>query len=167
MPVNDTARKYLTDVVKGLNTFDNSNAMQFNLASITVTSANTVETIGIPVVWDTSAATFTIFDDTSAGEIAAGLSAGDSPLPGGAVTAVLVGTKNGLGFNASNVDYTAGVVATALHRGANNAGVVRDGIDYGTAATSAPNQALFEAQLEVQGIMVIDSAETISPTYTS
>ena len=58
MPVNDTARKYLTDVVKGANTFENTNAMQYNFDTVTVTSAFTVETIGIPVVWDTSAATF-------------------------------------------------------------------------------------------------------------
>lgn len=167
MPVIDTARKYLTDVVAGANTADNSNAMQFNYDSVTVTSAFTVETVGIPVVWDTSAATFVIYTDATAGEIALAKAAGDSPLPGGGVVAVLVGTAVGLGFNAADVDYTAGVAATAFHRGANNAGVKRAGIDYTTAATSAGNQSAFEAELEAQGIMVIDNAEVISPTYTS
>ena len=110
---------------------------------------------------------FVIYTDATAGEIALAKAAGDSPLPGGAVVAVLVGTAIGLGFNPADVDYTAGVAATAFHRGANNAGVVRSGIDYTTAATSAPNQAAFEVELEAQGIMVIDNAEVISPTYTS
>jgi hypothetical protein len=167
MPVNDTARKYLSDVVKGANTHDNSNAMQFNYGSLTVTSAFTVETLGIPVVWDTSGATFVVYTDATAAELALGITAGDSPLPGGAVVAVLVGTAFGLGFNSADVDYTAGVVATAFHRGANNAGVVRSGIDYLTAATSGGNQTIFEDQLEAQGIMVIDNADAISPTYTS
>ena len=167
MPVTDTARKYLTDVVAGANTFDNTNAMQFNYDTVTVTSAFTVETIGIPVVWDTSAATFVIFTDATAGEIALALAAGDSPLPGGGVVAVLVGTAIGLGFNPADVDYTAGVDATAFHRGANNAGVKRAGLDYSTAATSGGNQTLFEDQLQAQGLMIVDNAEVISPTYTS
>lgn len=167
MPVNDTARKYLSDVVKGANPFDNTNAMQFNYDTVEVTSAFTVETIGIPVVWDTAGGTFVIYTDATAAALAAAITAGDSPLPGGAVVAVLVGTPNGLGFNAADVDYTAGVDAVAFHRGANNAGVVKEGIDYTTAATSAGNQAAFEAQLEAQGIMVIDNAEVITPSYTA
>lgn len=167
MPVNDTQRKYVTDVVKGLNTFDNSNAMQYNLASATITQAATLDNVGIPVVWDTSTATFVVYTDTTAGEIALAIAAGDSPLAGGSVVAVMVGNALGFGFNPEDIDYTAGVAATVLHRGANNAGVVRSGLDYSTAATSAANQLAFEAQLEVQGIMVIDNATVISPTYTS
>lgn len=167
MPVNDTARAYLTDVVKGVNPFVNANGMQYNYDSLTVTSAFTVPLIGIPVVWDTSAGTFVIYTDATSGEIVLGLAAGDSPLPGGAVVAVLVGNAFGAGFNPADIDFTSGEVATAFHRGANNAGVVRAGLIYTTAATSAPNQVLFEDQLEAQGIMVIDNAEVVSPTYTS
>lgn len=167
MPVNSTARKYLSDVVKGANTEENSNAMQFNYDTVTVTSAYTVETLGIPVVWDTSASTFVIYTDATQSEIAHAKTAGDSPLPGGGVVAVLVGTAVGLGFNSADVNYTAGVNATAFHRGSNNAGIVKDGINYSTAATSTANQTAFEKELESQGIMVIESAEAISPTYTS
>lgn len=168
MPVNSTARKYLSDVVKGANTFDNANAMQFNYDAVTVTSAFTVEVIGIPVVWDTSAGVFVIYTDATFAELALAIAAGDSPLPGGAVIAVLVGDGQfGVGFNSADINFTSGASAVALHRGANNAGVVRSGLDYSTATTSAGNQATFEAQLETQGVMVIDNATVISPTFTS
>ena len=168
MPVNDTARKYLSDVVKGANTFENANAMQFNYDNVTVTSAFTVEVIGIPVVWDTSATTFVIYTDATAAELALAVTADDSPLPGGGVIAVLVGDGQfGAGFNRADINFTAGALATAFHRGANNAGVVRSGIDYTTATTSGANQTIFENRLEVQGIMVIDNATVISPTFTS
>ncbi len=167
MPVNSTGRGYLSDVVAGVNTFDNANAMQFNFDGLTVTSAFTVPTLAIPVVWDTSASTFVIFTDATFAELALGIAAGTSPLPGGAVVAVVVGDAFGPGFNPVDVDMTAGVAVTALHRGANNAGVVRDGIIYTTAATSAGNQASFENQLEIQGVMVIDNATVIVPSLTS
>ena len=167
MPVNGTQRGYFTDVVKGVNTEDNNNAMQFNYGSATVTSAYTVPTLAIPVVWDTSGATFVVYTDATAAELALGVTADDSPLAGKSVVALIVGNSAGAGFNPADVDFTAGVAATVLHRGANNAGVVRDEIIYTTAATSAGNQTAFEEQLEKQGIMVIDSADVVSPTYTS
>lgn len=167
MPVVDTQRKYLSDVLAGANPSDNTNAMNFNYASATVTHAGELEPIGIPVVWDTSAATFVVYQDSSAAEIGLGITAGDSPLPGKGVVAILVGSAFGLGFNSADVDYTAGVAATVIHRGANNAGIKKAGIDYTTGATSAGNQTAFEAQLEVQGVMVIETAEVVTPTFTS
>lgn len=164
MPVLDQARKYYSDLVKGINTADNSNAMQFNFGTVEVTSAFTVDAIGIPVVYDTSASTYVIFTDATASELAAAITAGDAPM---GVVGVLVGTGMGAGFNPADVDYTAGVSATSFFRGANNAGVAKDGIDYATAATSSANQTAFEAQLVAQGLMVVESAEVIDPTYTS
>lgn len=164
--VVSTQRGYFTDLVKGINTSDNSNAMQFNFSAATITSAFTVPTLGIPVVWDTSAATFVIYTDATAAEMALAITAGDSPLPGKAPIGIIVGNSAGAGFNPADVDFTAGEVATVFFRGANNAGVVRSGIDYSTATTSAANQLAFETQMEVQGVMVIDNAAVITPSFT-
>ena len=179
MPVNDTQRKYVSDVVKGLNTFGNQNAMEFNVASISLTNANAagvgtiptadVEPVAVPVIFDSANDQWVIFNDADA-DIAAAITADDSTLPNKAPVALVVGNKFGLGFNPEDVTLDAdGEPVTVLFRGANNAGVVRAGIDYaaGGVTTSPANQTAFEEQLEKQGIMVIDSAEVVTPTYTS
>jgi|26BtaG_2_1085354.scaffolds.fasta_scaffold01468_3 3-hydroxy-3-methylglutaryl CoA synthase len=163
MPVNDTGRKYFTDVVKGVNTFENTNAMQFNFASITpAIAATTVQPMGIPLIYNGTAGAWQIAADTNIGEIG---STG-SGLPNDGSVAIIVGTAFGAGFNNRDVDLATEDV-TVFFRGANNAGVVRDGIDYTGATISAPNQAIYEEALEKAGIMVIDNAEVVSPTYTS
>lgn len=167
MPVLDTQRKYFSDVVKGVNTPDNSNAMQFNYEGITVTFPTTVDPIGIPVVWNDTNTAWEIYGDANAAEIAAAITANSSTLPNKAPIAIVVGGPLGAGISPVDIDFTAGEDVTALFRGANNAGVVRDGIDYSQSVASGANQTAFEEQLEKQGIMVIDNAQVVTPTYTS
>jgi len=163
MPVNDTGRKYFTDVVKGVNTFENSNAMQYNFTTITpAIAATTVEPMGIPLIYNETAGEWQIVADTNIAE----LGGSGSGLPNDGFVAIIVGTAFGAGFNNKDVDLATEDV-TVLFRGANNTGVVRDGIDFTLATLSAPNQANYEKALEAVGIMVIDNAEVVSPTYTS
>ena len=164
--VVSTQRGYFTDVVKGVNGFDDVNAMQYNVESVTVTSAFTVPTLGVPVVW-TGAAWEVYNDANGTAAIDAAIISDDSTLPNKAPIGVIVGNKFGAGFNPADVDFTAGALATVFFRGANNAGVVRSGLDYTAAATSAGNQTAFEVQLEKQGIVVIDNAAVITPSLNA
>ncbi len=186
MPVNDAQRKYFTDVVKGFNGFNNSNAMQYNFATIALTDATnngagtvatpSVEPIGIAVVWNTASTEWVIYNDL---DLIAGASA-DSNLPDGSPIAVVVGNEFGIGFNPENITVDAdGENMTVFFRGANNAGIVKNpdeatpatyqSIDFvaGGVTTSVANINAFYAQLEKQGIMVIDNAEVVTPTFTS
>lgn len=158
MPVNATGRPILSDLVKGVSSFEENTLTNFNTKAVTVGGTATIGTIGIPVVWVTANARFEVFVaqviDTVAGS--------DSPLPGGAKVALLIGDKFGAGFNKADVDLSAGdVTMTALYRG--DATVSNNGIVWG--AVSAPNQALFLAELETQRITTIDNADVVTPSY--
>jgi ABC-type molybdenum transport system ATPase subunit/photorepair protein PhrA len=163
--VVSTQRKYLSDLVKGVNTADNSNAMQFNYASITLTDKAIVEPIGLPVVWIDTDSEWRIYGDSTASQIALAITAGTSTLPNKAPIAIVVGDAYGAGFNSKDIDYSTGAVSTVLFRGANNTGVISDRIAY-QGITSDSNVAAFEAQLEAQGIMVIENAEVIDSSLT-
>ena len=182
MPITvvSTQRKFLSDVVKGANTFENANAMQFNFDGIVLTSENnvgvgviptaTVEPMGIPVIYDSVTNAWVIYN-TNDEDIAAAITANDSTLPDHAPIAVVVGNKFGVGFNPEDVTLdvdggAAPITVVAFFRGANNAGVVFEGIDFTAGGVTTGDQAAFRSQLEKQGIMVIDNAEVITPSFT-
>lgn len=198
MPITvvSTQRKFLSDVVKGVNTFDNANAMQFNFGGIKLTNldgsaapitvTSDVEPIGLAVVFD-AADGWTLLNNVSV----ANVGSTTSDLPNGASVAVIVGNKFGAGFNPEDVTLVAAPSAdntVGLFRGANNTGIVKNADDttpatytsidwtFGgnltidtnavvTEVSAATIQAFYD-QLEVQGIMVIDNAEVITPSFT-
>lgn len=188
MPVNSTARNYVSDVVAGINNADNMNAMQYNFAKIQLTNANdannaspgtlttsTLDVIGLPVISALdnggTAKSWVVYNDNDgATELAASASSAvSSGLADDSVVGVVVGTT-AYGKNDADVTLDAdGETVTILFRGANNAGVLQSGINYtgGGVSTSANNQTAFELQLQKQGVMVIESAASDSPSYTA
>lgn len=189
MPTLANARKYLSDVLTGINPSDNTNAMQFNIGSVELTNINdadnvspstvttaTFDCIGVPVIFALdnagTAGSWVVYNDNDgATELAASIAATSvkSGLPGNIKAAVVVGLEQ---YGKNDADLTVdadGETVTVLFRGANNAGVLQAGIDYTAAGetVSAGNQAAFEEQLEKQGIMVIAAATSVTPSYTS
>lgn len=159
MPVNSTGRKYLTDLLKGRDSFNTDNAVRYEFDTQVVTGAGAVDNIGIPVIWNDGSG---YFEPYVAQDIAAAISTGGSPLADGSVIALTVGSAFGLGHNKEDTDISvADTEMTLLFRGPS--AVVNEGVVWGAAA--APAQALFVAQLEAQGITFIDNAEVVSPTY--
>ncbi len=159
MPVNSTGRKYLTDLLKGRDSFNTDNAVRFEFSTQVVTGAGPVDNIGIPVIWNNASG---YFEPYVAQDIPTVISTGGSPLPGGNVVALTVGSAFGLGHNKEDTDISvADTDMTLLFRGPS--AVVNEGIIWGAAA--APAQDAFRAQLEVQDITFIDNAEVVSPTY--
>ena len=159
MPVNATQRKILSDLLKGVMTYEDDTKTNFNYDSVTVGGTATIGNIGVPVVWVDGNSRFEVF---IAQDIAAAIATGTSPLVDGSAIGLLVGSEFGSGFNKADTDLSAGdVTKTILYRG--DATVVDAGIEWGTAA--APAQALFNAQLEAQRITTIDNATVVTPTY--
>jgi hypothetical protein len=58
MPVNATARKFLTDLVKAVDNFAEDTAVRFNFETVGVEGSGDVDNIGIPLLWDETAAAF-------------------------------------------------------------------------------------------------------------
>lgn len=189
MPTINTGRNYVSDVVTGINTAENSNAMQYNFATIQLTNINdannaspgalttsTLDVMGIPVLFALdnagTAGEWVVFnDEDGATELAASLAATavKSGLPGNIKLGVIVGSTT-YGRNDEDVTLdTGGETTTIMFRGANNCGVLQSGINYtaGGVTTSAGNQTAFEEQLEIQGIMVKAAAATDTPSYTA
>ena len=189
MPVVNTQRKYVSEVVTGRNPSENTNAMEFNVATIQLTNVNdadnaspgtlttsAIDVIGTPVIFALdnagTAGSWVVYNDNDgATELAASLAATTvkSGLANNAKLGVVVGSTT---YGKNDADVTLdddGETVTVLFRGSNNTGVLQAGIDYtaGGVSTSAGNQTAFEEQLEIQGIMVVESAEAVSPTYTS
>jgi hypothetical protein len=161
MPVNATGRKYLTDLLKGVSTFHDDTHIRFNYATVTLGgTATDVDPIGTPVIWVDANSQFEIY---VAQDIAATITTGGSPLPDGSVIALTVGDEFGVGFNKHDLDLNDDPDATVLFRG--DAGVVDEGIEWGTADATA--QAAFWAQLEKQRITRVANAEVVTPAYTS
>lgn len=160
MPLNGEARKYLSDLVKGVSTFAEDTGIRFNYDTVTVEGTGSVDNIGIPVIWDNVAGSFEVF---VAQDIPTVISTGGSPLPDGSVIALTVGNGLGLGLNPSDTDISSGALMTVMYRG--DAGIVNEGIEWGTAA--APDQAAFLAQLEEQRITTVANAQVVTPAYTS
>lgn len=179
MPLNDSQRIYVSEVVKGMRNFDNTNGFNYELATITLTNANnadagdittpSVEPIGIPVIYDSANDQWVIFNDSDAG-IAAAITADDSTLPNRAPIAIVVGNEFGFGFNPNNITLDAdGEDVTVLYRGTGEVAVVRDSIKWtaGGVTTSTANQDAFVEQLEKQGIAVITNATVVVPQFES
>lgn len=63
MPVNATARKFLTDLVKAVDNFAEDTAVRFNYATVGVEGSGAVVNgnIGLPLLWDETAAAFLAF----------------------------------------------------------------------------------------------------------
>lgn len=160
MPVNAVGRKYLTDLVKGLDSFHEDTFIRYNYATVTLDGTGEIDPIGTPFIWNDTTTEWEVY---VAQDIAAAITAGGSPLPDGSVIALTVGDEFGAGFNKHDLDLTTSPVATVLFRGP--AGIVDAGIEWGAAA--APAQEAFLAQLEVQHITTIENAEVVEPAYTS
>ena len=161
MPVNSTSRVFLSDLLKGEDTFGDDNAVRYGVSSQVVTGAGAVDNIGLPVIWDNANSYFVPY---VAQDVAAVIATGGSPLPDGSVIGVTVGSALGKGFNASDTDISvADTQMSILYRGP--AALVDSGIVWGAA--SAPNQVLFRAQLEVQQLAFITNATAVTPTYNS
>lgn len=160
MPVNATARKFLTDLLKATDTFSEETAVRFNFDTITVEGTGTIAPIGTPVIWDNASGKFEVY---VAQVIATVITTGGSPLKDGSVIGLLVGDAFGVGFNKADLDLTGDATATVLYRG--DAAILNEGIEWGSV--SAPNQALFLAQLEAQRITTISNATVVTPVYTS
>ena len=159
MPINSTGRKIISDLIKGVMTYEEDTATNFNYETIAVGGgAGNIEPIGIPVIWDNADTRFEVF---VAQDIPTVKGTGGSPLPGGSVIALLVGDALGKGNNQADIDISSDVKATALYRG--DATIVNEGIDWGAA--SAPQQAAFLAELELNRITTIANAEVVTPTY--
>ena len=60
MPVNATARKFLTDLVKAVDTFHEDNAVRFNYATVGVEGTGSIDNIGIPLLWDNTTTSFLV-----------------------------------------------------------------------------------------------------------
>ncbi len=60
MPVNATARKFLTDVLKAVDTFHEDNAVRFNYATVGVEGTGSIDNIGIPLLWSEANVAFEV-----------------------------------------------------------------------------------------------------------
>ena len=178
MPLVNTQRRYVSNLVKGTPHYEMTNAMNFITDGITVTNRNNgsgtittadIQSIGVPVIFDSANDEWVIFNDNDA-DIAGAITADDSTLPNRAPIALLVGDRFGYGYNTEDITLDAnGEPFTALFRGDGTVGVVSSGIDWaaGGVTTSQANQDAFVEQLEKQQIQVIDNATAIVPTYDS
>lgn len=61
MPVNATARKFLTDLLKAVDTFHEETAVRFNYETVGVEGTGSIDNIGIPLIWDESLTAFKVF----------------------------------------------------------------------------------------------------------
>lgn len=161
MPVNGTGRKYLSELFKGVAPFAQLNGVRFNFATVDVTGSDSVDNIGIPLIWNNTSSHFEVY---VAQDIDTVISTGGSPLPDGSVLGLSVGNFAGLGNNEADTDLSdSDAQMTLLYRG--DAAIVEDEIIWGSAA--GPAQTAFLAQLENQRITTVDNATTVTPAYTS
>lgn len=157
MPVIETSRKCLSEVVKGLGLFTNSAGTNYSYAVVDVKGAAAVDPIGTMVVWDGTSA----FEPYLAQDISA---AGASALPNGAKVAVTVGTPEaGVGTNRADITLTTTAQKMiVLYR---HAEIDKGGLEEGSI--TAPNLAEFYTELEAQGVAVYDPATNVIPSYTT
>jgi len=169
-----TGRRQLSQVLKGFTKFEDDFATNFSFSTILVGAAGTAEPIGTPVIFDNATSEFVVYVAQS---ISAAITAGNSPLPNGSVIAILVGEKEGRGFNKEDIDLTAtSLNATAIFRGP--ASVVNTtSATAGTPTLTGPQggiywqgsndaqRAAFVLQLEIQDIAVQLNTEVIAPSF--
>lgn len=61
MPVNATARKFLSDLLKAADTFTEESAVRFNFETVGVEGTGSIDNIGIPLLWSEATASFVVF----------------------------------------------------------------------------------------------------------
>ncbi len=153
---NGSTRKKLSDLVKGYNKFEDEAGVNYCFASVSVEGSGDTDNIGIPLVWSTAASAFVIYDAQDISAVTG------SPLPGGLPICIAVGAAGHRGLNQSDTTLSSTAVSmTAIYRGP--AAVVKEGFDW--ASTTSTNQNEFYAQLEIQGIAVMESSTTVIPTF--
>lgn len=159
MPLVATQRKILSDYLVGVDNYPSENFIDRYHATVDLGGTETdVDYIATPVIWVNANSRFEVFESQN---IATAISTGGSPLPGGAVIAVLVGSWEGVGFNEEDADLSAGDVKATVHF-AGPADVLEEAFEWRTA--SPANQDAFKAQLFAQGITVNTAAQEITPT---
>lgn len=153
MPVVETSRKHLSEVVKGLGVFTGSSGTNYSYAIVDVKGSGDIDPIGQPLVWDGTDA-FVPFVAQDIGATPA------SVLPNGAKVAISVGET----FAGQNrADVTLSATATQLvviyrHAEVDKGGVYVTGIGGGDLAN-------FYTALESQGVAVYDQATNTIPSY--
>jgi hypothetical protein len=60
MPVNATARKFLTDLIKAVDTFSEDTAVRFNFETVGVEGTGSIDNIGIPLIWSEATDSFIV-----------------------------------------------------------------------------------------------------------
>jgi hypothetical protein len=86
----------------------------------------------------------------------------DSPLPNKAVICVTCGSKEGAGVNSADTTLSSTATEmTVVFRG--EAALAKSGFEWGSIATADQNE--FYAQLEKQGIALVDSGTTVDPAF--
>ncbi len=161
----DTSRTVLTDVVAGTGAFADEIGVDKNYAAIPVSRASdeTLDVLGLVVIWDNVEASFRAFNDANA-TIAETTFRSD--LPTGSELAVVVSaTDYNLGGN--EADVTLGTTDTnlmALYRG--DAAVKFDGLVF-DGTTSAANKLVARKALERAGIVVVDNADVNATSHLS
>ncbi len=170
-----TARRQLSQILKGYSNFEDENAVNYVFATVDVKQGNggagTITPIGTALVWESGVSAFIPYE--AGAEVAAAIADDDSTIGGGgAVVCVTVGASEGKGFN--KVDLSLTTVAqdvTVVYRGVS---VVKDGPVPKTggdgiqwdAGVDAGEALLFKNQLERQGVAVFPiSTETVTPFF--
>lgn len=159
MPVIANSRPHLSEVLLATSMFQSDSGVDYHFERVTVhAAANTkVSPLGTPVVWNATNDRFELLADGYT------IPAEDSTLPNGAPVAIAVGAAQGVGFNKDDVTVTAaGTELTVLFRGA--AAIVGDAIAYASGVQAA-TKAVFEKQLEKQGVAVKAAAQDVVPSF--
>lgn len=168
-----TGRRYLSDVLKGYTMFEDDAATNYCFATVDLElTAALDDVMGLPIIWNDADDVFNVFvaqDPTAVADV--------TTLPNGAPIAVVVGTKEGRGFNKEGLPIGTSPV-TVVFRGP--ASVV-DTVDPTAGATTldgpfggiywkgslAADRAAFNLQMEVQGVAVMNTTEKVDPNFVS
>jgi hypothetical protein len=155
MPILGTERKTYTDFVKGVSTFENEVAADYNFARVGVKGSTVIQPLAIPLVWNNADSAFEVY-------VAQTIPTDDSSLPNGSPVCFVVGQKEGRGVNKADVTLSGTAQdLTVLFRG--QAVVSKDEIVWGAADTGA--KAAFLMAVEKQDIAAIESADAADPRY--
>lgn len=99
MPVNATARKFLTDLLKATDNFAEDTAVRFNFETVGVEGTGSIDNIGIPLLWDEALAAFAVFAAPADWAATTAYSVGDVRKPttrdGNEYVATVAGTSGG------------------------------------------------------------------------
>lgn len=164
MPDVAVSQKYLSELVSSPVPFGSENA-KFYTARVMVSAVGSdlsLDPIGTPLISSVLAGnTFIPFVDQDPTDA----DAQGSSLPNQSPVCLVLGPAKGAGMGDGPIVIADGesTEVTVLFRG--NFTVKKAGIDYVTAAVSAPSQADFELQLEKQNISVKAAAQTVDPSF--